>query len=275
MMTAPNARRQIVGDTLRRYRENVGCTLADAALALDCHPSKISRVETGERGLRTAELAALLHEYEADEDARAALMAIASPGGSVGWWSGHLLSPAEQDYLTLETLSSQAFYYAPLQVPELLQAPPYAEAAAEASQGLVTGATPNHAVEALLARQEAILDGTRDIQAVISEAALHQAVGSSGVMRQQAAHLAGLAETGQVDLQVMPFAALAHPAPASGSMAILRIGAISIACLPGITASQFMTGADAALHVRAWEQLRACALSGGESARLLRKLAAA
>jgi transcriptional regulator with XRE-family HTH domain len=277
MMTAPPPRRQLVGGALRRYRENLGCTLADAARALNCDPSKISRVETGERGLRAAELRALLCEYGADEDTQAALIAIASPGGTVGWWAGHHLGQAEQDYMALEALSEQACYYAPLQVPELLQTPAYAEAQVEADLGLSTGAMPNRAVEAVLSRQEAILDGTRDLKAVISEAALHQAVGHRAVMRQQAAHLADLSETGRVDLRVLPFGALAHPAPASGSMTILRVGGpsgISVVYLPGIAVSQFLVAEDAALHIRTWEQLRMYALSCGESAELLRRLAA-
>jgi transcriptional regulator with XRE-family HTH domain len=263
---------------LRRYRENLGCTLTDAARALNCDPSKISRIETGQRGLRAAELRVLLGEYGADEDTQAALIAIASPGGSAGWWSGYLLSPAEQDYMALEALSAHACYYAPLQVPEVLQAPAYAEAQVEASLGLATGAMPNRAVEAILARQEAILGGARDLKAVISEAALHQAVGRPPVMRQQAAHLAGLIETGRVDLRVLPFGALAHPAPGSGSVTILRVGGpsgVHIAYLPGVAVSQFLTGEDAAPCIRTWEQLRVYALSCGESAGLLRRLAAA
>jgi transcriptional regulator with XRE-family HTH domain len=278
MITQPPVRRQLVGGALRRYRENLGCTLADAARALNCHPSKISRIETGERGLRAPELSTLLDEYGADEDTRAALLAIASQGRSAGWWSDHLLSQAEQDYMALEALATQACYYAPLQVPELLQTPAYAEAQAEADLGMATGALPNRAVEAVLARQEAILDGTRTLTAVITEAALRQAVGRRSVMREQAAHLAFLSQAGRVAVHVLPFAALAHPAPASGSMTILRVGGpagIPVAYLPGIAAGQFLAAQDAALHVRAWEQLRACALSGGESAELLRKRAAA
>jgi transcriptional regulator with XRE-family HTH domain len=278
MITAPPVRRQLVGGALRRYRENLGCTIADAARTLNCDPSKISRIETGERGLRTAELHTLLSEYGADEDMQAALMAIAGPRKPAGWWAGHDLSQAEQDYMALEALATQACYYAPLQVPELLQAPAYAEAQVEAGLGLATAAMPNRAVAAILARQEAILNRARDLRAVISEAALHQAVGRPSVMRQQAAHLAYLSETGQVDLQVLPFGALVHPAPASGSMNILRVGGpfgIPVVYLPGLAASQFLAAEDAAPHIRAWEQLRMYALSCDESAALLRKMAAA
>ena len=56
-------RRRLVGCTLRRYRENLGDTLSDVALILECHASKVSRIETGERGIRAKELRELLTEY--------------------------------------------------------------------------------------------------------------------------------------------------------------------------------------------------------------------
>jgi hypothetical protein len=38
-------RRRVVGGALRRYRENVGFGLDDAARVLECDRSKISRIE--------------------------------------------------------------------------------------------------------------------------------------------------------------------------------------------------------------------------------------
>jgi transcriptional regulator with XRE-family HTH domain len=51
-MTVTSTQRQLVGSALRRYRANVGYALEDAAKVLDCDRSKISRVETGQRGIR-------------------------------------------------------------------------------------------------------------------------------------------------------------------------------------------------------------------------------
>ena len=48
----PPVRRRIVGGALRRHRENAGYTLEDAARVLECDRSKISRIETGQRGIR-------------------------------------------------------------------------------------------------------------------------------------------------------------------------------------------------------------------------------
>ena len=49
-------RRRLVGGALRRYREHMGYALEDAARVLDCDRSKISRIETGQRGIRPKEL---------------------------------------------------------------------------------------------------------------------------------------------------------------------------------------------------------------------------
>ena len=78
-------RRRLVGAALRRYRENVGYTLDDAARVLDCDRSKISRVETGQRGIRPKELRELLAEYGVPDGEQDALAVIAGRGGPRGW----------------------------------------------------------------------------------------------------------------------------------------------------------------------------------------------
>ena len=49
-------RRRLVGGALRRYRENVGYALEDAARVLECDRSKISRIETGHRRIALDQL---------------------------------------------------------------------------------------------------------------------------------------------------------------------------------------------------------------------------
>jgi hypothetical protein len=67
---APSARRVLVGSVLRGYREAARYRLDDAARILECDPSKISRIETGQRGIRAKELRELLTEYDADPQLR-------------------------------------------------------------------------------------------------------------------------------------------------------------------------------------------------------------
>jgi transcriptional regulator with XRE-family HTH domain len=40
-------RQRLIGATLRRYREDAGCDLQDAARTLGCDRSKVSRIEAG------------------------------------------------------------------------------------------------------------------------------------------------------------------------------------------------------------------------------------
>jgi transcriptional regulator with XRE-family HTH domain len=63
VIEAPSARRLLIGAALRRYREDQGFVLEDAARVLECDRSKISRIETGQRGIRPKELLELLTEY--------------------------------------------------------------------------------------------------------------------------------------------------------------------------------------------------------------------
>ena len=75
----PPVRRRLLGGALRRYRENLGYALDDAARILECDRSKISRIETGQRGIRPKELRELLTEYGVPDREQAALLAIAQP----------------------------------------------------------------------------------------------------------------------------------------------------------------------------------------------------
>ena len=75
-------RRRLVGGALRRYRENMGYALEDAARVLECDRSKISRIETGQRGIRPKELRELLTEYGVGEQEQGTLTALAQTLGT-------------------------------------------------------------------------------------------------------------------------------------------------------------------------------------------------
>ena len=86
MPGTPPVRRRLLGTALRRYRESLGFSLGEAALILDCDRSKISRIETGERGIRAQELRDLLAEYGVPAAEQEALLAVAHRGRDSGWW---------------------------------------------------------------------------------------------------------------------------------------------------------------------------------------------
>jgi transcriptional regulator with XRE-family HTH domain len=272
-----------VGRALRRYRENLGYTLDDAARILECDRSKISRVETGDRGIRGKELRELLAEYGIGEEEQVILTALADPGGGSRWYRefDDVLPGAWQDYLALEDVASRVMAYEAQRVPALLQTPAYARTLAEADPGLADNAARKRAVEAVLARQKAILGERKpDIHVIIGEAALHQRVGGDAVMEGQLGLLAGVSgDSGMITVQLLPFDSGAHAASSAGSLAILHFPGtpgLGIVHIGGATGGACLDSqADLAAHARVFEQLRTFARTPAQSALLLRGLAGA
>lgn len=286
MTGTPPVSRRLLGAALRRYRENLGYGLDEAARILECDRSKISRIETGQRGISAKELRELLTEYGVPDGEQAALLAVAHRGRQYGWWQDYqdVLSDAGQDYVIMEAAASEICAYEAHQVPDLLQTTEYARAVADADPACTGGEQRAHAVEVKLARQQVVL-GERSprLEFVVGEAALHQMVGGAEVMRPQLARLAALADATAgaavpgLSLQVLPFSAGAYAAAGSGSMAILRfadtpgLGVIHLAALSGGVS---LEGRDnLARYTRVFAQLRTAALTPAASARLLRAMA--
>ena len=290
MTGTPPMRRRLLGAALRKYRENLGYGLDEAARILECDRSKISRIETGQRGIRAKELRELLTEYGVPAGEQAALLAIAHRGRQHGWWQDYpdVLSDTGQDYVIMEAAASEILAYESHQVPDLLQTQGYARAVADADPNWAGEEQRLHAVEVKLARQRVVLaERSPRLEFVITEGALHQVVGGPDVMRPQLARLASLAAgagtaratgaTGpSVSLQVLPFEAGAHAAAGCGSMAIMRfgdtpgLGVIHLAALGGRVGLE--DPEDVARYIRTFARLRAAALTAAESARLLREM---
>jgi transcriptional regulator with XRE-family HTH domain len=281
MVPAPPVRRRLVGKALRRYRENLGYSLHDVAAFLECDPSKLSRIETGRRGIRPKELRELLGEYGIAGEQLDILALLADPRGAFGWFRDYddVLHGALKDYLILETAAARVCAYEAQQVPALLQTRAYARALAETDPALDDGTARDRAAEAVIARQRAILGEHRpDVRLVIGQAALHQQVGTAEVMNEQLRCLAqAAADSGTVTVQVLPFESGAHAAAGDGSLAVLQFtgtAGLGLVHLGGIAGGVCLEGrGDLAAYAQAFDQLRAFALSPAQSALLLRGLA--
>jgi transcriptional regulator with XRE-family HTH domain len=281
VIAAPPVRRRLVGGALRRYRENLGYTLDDAARVLQCDRSKVSRIESGQRGIRGLELRQLLAEYGIDNGQQAMLATMADPRAVCAWYGAYagVLPGAWQDYLLLEVDASRVLVYEAQRVPALLQTADYARALAEADPALTDDDARDRAVDETLARQKAILGERKpDIHVIIGEAALHQEVGGRDVMEGQLGLLAGISgDSGTVTVQVLPFSSGAHAAAGVGSLAMLgfdQVPGLGVVHLGGASGGVCLESqADLAIHARVLEQLRTFALSPAQSALLLRGLA--
>jgi transcriptional regulator with XRE-family HTH domain len=296
MTGTPPVRRRLLGSALREYRESLGYNLDEAARILECDRSKISRIETGERGIRAKELRELLAEYGVPAIEQEALLAVAHRGRESGWWLDYrdVLSAAAQDYVIMEVAATEILVYEPNQVPDLLQTRDYMRAAAGADPRYSSDDQRAHAMEVKLNRQRIVVAGRApSLDIVLTEGALRQTVGPPRVMREQLGRLADLADTGfadglpdrdipeqvrsRVSLRVLPFAAGAHAVAGCGSMTLLRfaeapdIGVIHVAALSGGIS---LEGRDeVARFLRTFAGLRSAALPASRSAHLIRAVA--
>ena len=172
---------------LRSYREAAGYKLDDAARILECDRSKISRVETGQRGIRPKELRELLTEYNVAAAAQDTLTALARPRDASAWWRDYRqVLPADYlDFAVAEGVASRISVYAPLRVPELLWTAEYGQAVAAADPSVPEDAE-EVAVEAAVAyRGKTFFERQPDCIVILGEAALRHQAGSLDVTRPQ------------------------------------------------------------------------------------------
>jgi transcriptional regulator with XRE-family HTH domain len=276
-----DVRRLLVGAALRRHRERLGLRVEDAGRVLRCHPSKISRIETGQRGVRWLDLKALIAEYGISEQESETLLAISDPTSAYGWWTDYadVLPAASSDYLLLEATASAMLVYDATRVPDLLQTADYALAIAELGLGLPGPGTPGRIVDMRLARQQAIMGERRlELSVIIGEGALRRVVGGEKVMHGQLRWLADVSvRCPWVTLQVLPLLSVAHIVIGTGSLAVLRFAGatqLGVVHLPAMSADVCLIDpADVATYTAAFAQLKASALDQGASAQLLCGLA--
>ena len=296
MPETPPVRRRLLGSALRGYRESLGFSLDEAARILECDRSKISRVETGERGILAEELLELLTEYGVPATEREALLAVAHRGRESGWWLDYrdVLSRAAQDYVIMELAATEILDYEPNQVPDLLQTPDYMRAAAAADPRYVSDEQRGHAMQVKLNRQRIVVaERAPSLDVIVTEGALRQTVGPPRVMREQLGRLADLADTGfadglpdrdvpesarsSVSLRVLPFTAGAHAVAGCGPMTLLRfadtpeIGVVHVSALSGGISLEGRE--EVGRYLRTFAELRSAALSSSRSAHLIRAVA--
>ncbi|WP_326468195.1 helix-turn-helix transcriptional regulator, partial [Actinophytocola sp.] len=79
-------RQRRVSTELRDLRKKAGLTCADVARALGTSITKISRMETGDRGLYPDDVAALLGLYRVPTKRREELLDLVRNGAEPNWW---------------------------------------------------------------------------------------------------------------------------------------------------------------------------------------------
>jgi transcriptional regulator with XRE-family HTH domain len=204
-------RRRELGALLRKLRADRNLKIADVARQLECSESKISRMETGQRGALARDVRDLCDIYGVDSKMRDHLLELASEGKRSAWWQS--LNLPYSRYVGLEAEASVISDYRLDAMPGLLQTADYAHAIVKAAVPRWVPQIVKERVDARLARQQ-ILTRHEDpptLLAVIDESALHRVVGSPAVMTAQLGHLLEVSSMPNVDLRVIPYSAGALP----------------------------------------------------------------
>ncbi|MEU9884351.1 helix-turn-helix transcriptional regulator [Sphaerisporangium sp. NPDC051011] len=218
---SPTVRLRRLGHELRRLREESRKTVHDAAAALECSPSKISRLENGlTKRPDVHHVRKLCEVYGVtNEPFIEALVELAREAKKRGWWAAYsdVLTGA---YVGLEAEASSIRNYELALIPGLLQTPEYAAEIIRAA-GVREPREIERRVAARMERQQLLV--RRDppqFWAVIDEAALMRPVGSREVREAQLRKLMNTSPLQHVKLQVLPYSAGPH-AGLSGQFVIL------------------------------------------------------
>jgi len=200
-------RRRRLAAELRRLREAAHLTLEEAAVRLECSPSKISRIETGNVRVSPRDVRDLCRIYGIPEDHRESLIELARESRQKGWWQAYGIGIESHlaTYLSLEHDASQMRIYRVSRIPGLLQTEDYARSFFSAERPGAVHPGTERSVVLLTERQRQAAASPPSLQVVLGEAALRQQPDSPGALRGQIQHLIRLSTQGGTTIQVIPF----------------------------------------------------------------------
>lgn len=189
---SPTVARWELFGRLRRRQNELGLSGPNIAKALGYAPNYWYKLERDRMVLPAQKHMALLDLLEIDGDERDKLIELRSIAKTRGWWDEYAsLFTAEQTRLWgIEYGAEEISSFESLLIPGLLQTEDYAQSLIGGDQVIVRRPEVRRRVAARMKRQERITgDDPVQLNAVISEAALHQQIGGPAVLRDQLEHL--------------------------------------------------------------------------------------
>jgi transcriptional regulator with XRE-family HTH domain len=270
---SPTVRRRELGTLLRKLREDNGMSVKQVTEQLLCSPSKVSRIETGQRGATQRDVRDLCDFYGVTDQAfRDQLMDLAKQGKQQGWWQ-----PFDLPYSTYVGFEAEALVirdYDSAVVPGLLQTPDYVRALHEDPLPFGSPHLVDQRIQARLKRQELLTrprPAPLELHAILDEAVLHRVIGGREVMARQLRRVVEEMERPNVTVQVIPYSVGAHPALDSNFNVLEFAGPA-----PDLVYSEGMVGfiyldraEDIGRYHKVFEHLSQIALPAGQSAELM------
>jgi transcriptional regulator with XRE-family HTH domain len=273
---SPIVRRRELGALLRALRANAELTVEQVAEHLLCSLTKVSRMETGQRGVSLRDVRDLCDLYGVTDPAqREHLMRLAREGRGQAWWQPFNLPYAT--YVGLEAEAVSISDYEPTVFPGLVRTPAYARAVHERTMPKPNPGVIDQWIEVRVTRQQVLTqEDPLHLRAIIDEAVLHRIMGGPAVMHEQLDHCIEASDLSNVTIQVLPFSAGAHPAIDSTFIVLeLAEPVPSVVYVEGLVGQIYLERPeDVQRYERIYERLEALSLSPSESVDFMAKLSA-
>lgn len=272
-----SVRQRRVSAELRAWRVKRGLSCKDVAKALGWSESKISRMETGERGLYVDDVAAILGFLRVPAETRQELLDLVRTGDERNWHEigGALLSRLLRDLIRFEGDATTIYNFEPLLLPGLVQTAEYARTLMR--KAALT--RPEHEIESLVAirmGRQRVLDRAEPprLSLIIEEMALRRTMDDPAMMVGQLQHLLAASARRHITIQVLPFDAEAAIAM-QGQLIIIECPDQSTLCFEeSRSTTAFLEDDEFISRARlAWKKLSAAAHSEDDSRQLIAEFA--
>ncbi|MFC9425377.1 MULTISPECIES: helix-turn-helix domain-containing protein [unclassified Streptomyces] len=274
MAGSPTARRRRLAIELKKLREEHALTCNQVGKELDWSGSKVNRLETGQGRVQPSDVDALCRFYGTSDELRELLKALAKQSKTKGWWHAHgdAVPSWFSVYVGLEQAVSSLRTYQGEFIPGLLQTAEYASELSRVTPDLSPDDIPR-LVDVRMRRQELLTEASPpDFWAVVHQSAILQVIGNRQVMARQLERMLEMAKLRNVTVQVLPYDAGTYPS--TGPFTVLGFPEQEdpdMVYREGLTDSVYLElPTDVSIYTKAFDHLRALALSPQRSASLIR-----
>ncbi|WP_258349043.1 helix-turn-helix domain-containing protein [Saccharopolyspora gregorii] len=210
--TAGTPRARALSAALRDARETRGVGLRVLARQLEISHTQISHWETGHRVPGVEVVAMILAALRVPPGERERILDLARNLGEPSWLTVGISGIPQQlaGAIECERAASAIVEWSPMGVPGLLQTSDYSRAILEEAD------LPEHDLDVramIRASRSEVLSRPEplEFEALVSEAALHEPIGSPRIMRSQITHLLHMSEKPNVVIRIVPLRAGWHP----------------------------------------------------------------
>jgi transcriptional regulator with XRE-family HTH domain len=278
--TGSVVRRMILGNQLRRLRENAGITRADAGYRIRGSDSKMSRLELGRVGFKERDVVDLLKFYGVDDpEEHEKFLTLATLTNQPGWWRRYndLMPKWFEDFVGLEEAASRIQAYELQFVPGLMQTEAYTRAIVSRGESSIVSREVDRRVALRMQRQKVLVGPEAPrLWAVIDESVLHRPLGGRGVLLAQIDRILELTALPHISVQIVPYAV--SGCAAEGSFTVLRFAEPE---LPNIAYVEHLVGAlyleradEVEVYSRAMDRLAVAAETPERSRQMLSRIRA-